>query len=181
MIVLATLAAVIASQAVITGAFSVTRQAIQLGYLPRLQIKLHLQATPSARSTCPRSTGCCWSAVIVLVLVFRSSSSAGHRLRPVGHRHHADRHAAAGGGGLHALAGFARRWVLPLCALFLVIDLAFLIANGAKLFTGIGAWVPLFLGIVAFTMMRTWRRGRELLHAEVQQGRHPAGQPSCPA
>jgi KUP system potassium uptake protein len=59
--------------------------------------------------------------------------------------------------------------VLPLCGVFLVIDLAFLFANGAKLVTGIGAWVPLFIGITAFTMMRTWRRGRELLHGEVQK------------
>jgi KUP system potassium uptake protein len=63
----------------------------------------------------------------------------------------------------------SRRWVLPLCGVFLVIDLAFLFANGAKLVTGIGAWVPLFIGITAFTMMRTWRRGRELLHGEVQK------------
>ena len=45
----------------------------------------------------------------------------------------------------------SRKWVLPLCAVFLVIDVAFLIANGAKLFSGIGAWVPLFIGIAAFT------------------------------
>ena len=62
-----------------------------------------------------------------------------------------------------------RKWVLPLCALFLLIDIAFLVANGAKLLSGIGAWVPLFIGIGAFTMMRTWRRGRELLRAEVRK------------
>ena len=61
------------------------------------------------------------------------------------------------------------KWVLPLCAMFLVIDLAFLIANGEKLLTGIGAWVPLFIGIAAFTMMRTWRRGRELLREEIRK------------
>jgi KUP system potassium uptake protein len=61
----------------------------------------------------------------------------------------------------------SRKWVLPLCGVFLVVDLAFLLANGAKLLTGIGAWVPLFIGIAAFTLMRTWRRGRELLRAEI--------------
>ena len=63
----------------------------------------------------------------------------------------------------------ARKWILPLCGLFLLIDLAFLIANGAKLLTGIGAWVPLLIGVSAFTMMRTWRRGRALLHEEVRK------------
>ena len=62
-----------------------------------------------------------------------------------------------------------RKWVLPLCAMFLLIDVAFLFANGAKLMSGIGAWVPLFIGITAFTLMRTWRRGRELLHAEIRK------------
>jgi KUP system potassium uptake protein len=63
----------------------------------------------------------------------------------------------------------SRNWVLPLCAVFFLIDIAFLIANGAKLFSGIGAWVPLFIGITSFTMMRTWRRGRELLREEVRK------------
>jgi KUP system potassium uptake protein len=63
----------------------------------------------------------------------------------------------------------SRRWVLPLCALFLVIDVAFLIANGGKLLTGIGAWVPLIIGLTSFTLMRTWRRGRALLHDQVRK------------
>ncbi|MEO7251459.1 MAG: KUP/HAK/KT family potassium transporter, partial [Arenimonas sp.] len=63
----------------------------------------------------------------------------------------------------------ARRWVLPLCTVFFTIDVAFLLANGAKLFSGFGAWVPLIIGVVAFTLMRTWRRGRELLHAEFRK------------
>ncbi len=60
-----------------------------------------------------------------------------------------------------------RRWVLPLCAVFLVIDIAFVVANGAKVLQG--AWFPLVLGITLFTLLRTWRRGRQLLHEEVQQ------------
>jgi KUP system potassium uptake protein len=167
MLVLATTAAAIASQAVITGAFSVTRQAIQLGYLPRLQIR-HTSATPSARSTCRRSTGCCSprSSCWCLRSAVRPTLATAYGLSVTG--------TMLIDTLLLAVVAYtrwpdARKWVLPLCALFLVIDLAFLIANGEKLLTGIGAWVPLFIGIAAFTMMRTWRRGRELLREEIRK------------
>jgi KUP system potassium uptake protein len=61
----------------------------------------------------------------------------------------------------------ARRWVLPLCVVFALIELGFLIANGVKFLDG--AWVPVAFGLVAFTLLRTWRRGRELLHAEIRK------------
>ena len=167
LLMLATVAAAVASQAVITGAFSVTRQAIQLGYLPRLEIKYTSRET-MGQIYVPSINRMLLLAVIVLVLVFRSSTNLATAyglsvtgtmlidtllLAVVAHTRWPD----------------ARRWVLPLCAVFLLIDLAFLVANGAKLLTGIGAWVPLFIGIVAFLMMRTWRRGRELLHEEVRK------------
>src|SRR3546814_13914663 len=60
-----------------------------------------------------------------------------------------------------------RRWVLPLCVLFFVADVGFLIANGAKILDG--GWFPVVLGLVLFTMFRTWRRGRELLRADNRQ------------
>src|SRR3546814_16284592 len=60
-----------------------------------------------------------------------------------------------------------RRWVLPLCVLFFVADVGFLIANGAKILDG--GWFPVVLGLVLFTMLRTWRRGRELLRAEIHK------------
>ncbi len=167
MTVLATLAAAIASQAVITGAFSVTRQAIQLGYLPRLSIKYTSQDT-IGQIYVPSINLILLVAVIVLVLVFQSSGAlaTAYGLSVTG--------TMLIDTLLLAVVAYtrwpdSRKWVLPLCGLFLVIDLAFLIANGAKLFTGIGAWVPLFIGIISFLMMRTWRRGRELLHAEVQK------------
>ena len=167
MLVLATIAAAVASQAVITGAFSVTRQAIQLGYVPRLAIRYTSKDT-IGQIYVPSINWMLFGAVILLVFSFRSSPAR----------------ATAFGLSvtgtmlidtlLRALVAYTRwpdtrRWVLPLCALFLFIDLAFLFANGAKLLTGIGAWVPLFIGITAFTMMRTWRRGRELLHAEIRK------------
>ena len=167
MTVLATVAAAIASQAVITGAFSVTRQAIQLGYLPRLAIKYTSKDTVG-QIYVPSINLMLLLAVIVLVLVFRSSTAlaTAYGLSVTG--------TMLIDTLLLAVVAYtrwpdSRKWVLPLCALFLLIDIAFLVANGAKLFSGIGAWVPLFIGIVAFLLMRTWRRGRELLHAEVQK------------
>ncbi|KRA46780.1 potassium transporter Kup [Pseudoxanthomonas sp. Root630] len=167
MLVLATTAAAVASQAVITGAFSVTRQAIQLGYLPRLHIKYTSKDT-IGQIYVPSINMMLYLAVIVLVLSFQSSGAlaTAYGLSVTG--------TMLIDTLLLAIVAYtrwpdSRRWVLPLCGVFLVIDLAFLFANGAKLVTGIGAWVPLFIGITAFTMMRTWRRGRELLHGEVQK------------
>ncbi|MCC4597934.1 potassium transporter Kup [Xanthomonas campestris pv. phormiicola] len=165
MIVLATLAAVIASQAVITGAFSIARQAMQLGYIPRMLIK-HTSHDTIGQIYIPGINWLLMVMVIALVLIFRSSTNL----------------AVAYGISVSAtmlidtllLALVARalwprwrNWVLPLCVVFFVIDAAFLIANGAKLLQG--AWFPVALGIVMFTLMRTWRRGRELLREEIRK------------
>lgn len=165
MILLATMAAVIASQSVITGAYSVARQAMQLGYIPRMRIK-HTSHDTIGQIYIP---GINWGlAVLVfgLVLAFRSSSNL----------------AVAYGISVSAtmlidtlllalvartLWPRARHWILLLCAIFLLVDLGFVIANGTKLLQG--AWFPVALGIVLFTMMRTWRRGRELLNAEIRK------------
>ena len=167
MLVLATTAAAVASQAGITGAFSVTRQAIQLGYMPRLAIKYTSKDT-IGQIYVPSVNWMLFGAVILLVFSFRSSTAlaTAYGLSVTG--------TMLIDTLLLAIVAYTRwpdtrRWVLPLCALFLFIDLAFLFANGAKLLSGIGAWVPLFIGISAFTMMRTWRRGRELLHAEIRK------------
>ena len=167
MVALATTAAAVASQAVITGAFSVTRQAIQLGYLPRLQIKYTSRDT-IGQIYVPSINWMLFAAVVVLVLSFRSSGAlaTAYGLSVTG--------TMLIDTLLLAIVAYTRwpdtrKWVLPLCAMFLLIDVAFLFANGAKLMSGIGAWVPLFIGITAFTLMRTWRRGRELLHAEIRK------------
>ncbi|MFC0679904.1 potassium transporter Kup [Lysobacter korlensis] len=165
MIALATAATVIASQAVITGAFSVARQAMQLGYIPRMQIK-HTSKETIGQIYIPAINWTLMVAVIALVLAFQSST----RL--------ATAYGVSVSGtmlidtvllALVAQARWpkARVWVLPLCVVFLIIDAAFLIANGVKFFDG--AWFPVLLGIVVFTMLRTWRRGRQLLHEEVQK------------
>ncbi len=165
MIVLATMATVIASQAVITGGYSVARQAMQLGYIPRMRIK-HTSSETIGQIYIPAINWTMMVIVVVLVLSFGDSSSL----------------AAAYGISVSAtmlidtllLALVARtlwpgwrRWVLPLCAMFLVIDVAFLVANGAKVLQG--AWFPVVLGIVLFTLLRTWRRGREILREEIQK------------
>ena len=165
MIGLATLAAVIASQSVITGAYSVARQAMQLGYIPRMRIR-HTSHDTIGQIYIP---GINWGlAVLVfgLVLAFQSSSNL----------------AVAYGISVSAtmlidtlllalvarmLWPRARYWILLLCALFLLVDLGFVVANGGKLLQG--AWFPVALGVVLFTMMRTWRRGRELLREEMRK------------
>ena len=165
MIVLATMAAVIASQAVITGAYSVARQAMQLGYIPRMQIK-HTSRETIGQIYVPYINWVLMIAVLVVVLMFRSSTAL----------------ATAYGISVSAtmlidtllLALVARalwpKWrrvVLPLCVVFFVVDAGFVFANGAKFLDG--AWFPVLLGLLVFTLLRTWRRGRELLHEEVRK------------
>ncbi len=165
MIVLATLAAVIASQAVITGAFSISRQAMQLGYIPRMRIK-HTSSEAIGQIYVPGINWMLMAMVIGLVLVFRSSSNL----------------AVAYGISVsatmlidtlllalvaRALWPAGRHGILALCVVFFLIDVAFVVANGAKLLQG--AWFPVVLGVVLFTLMRTWRRGRALLREEMRK------------
>ncbi|HVI25788.1 MAG TPA: potassium transporter Kup [Xanthomonadaceae bacterium] len=165
MIVLATGATVIASQAVITGAYSIARQAMQLGYIPRMAIK-HTSSETIGQIYIPAVNWTLMVLVIGLVLTFRTSTAL----------------ATAYGISVsatmlidtlllalvaRALWPKGRRWVLPLCVLFLLADVGFLIANGAKILDG--GWFPVILGIVLFTLLRTWRRGRELLAAEIRK------------
>ena len=165
MILLATAATVIASQAVITGAFSVARQAMQLGYIPRMRIK-HTSSDTIGQIYVPGINWMLAIFVVSLVLAFRTSTAL----------------ATAYGISvsltmlidtlLLAIVAYAlwprwRHWVLPLCVLFAVVEAAFVIANGAKIPDG--GWFPLVLGVLLFTLLRTWRRGRELLNAEVRK------------
>ena len=165
MILLATAAAVIASQSVVTGAFSVSRQAMQLGYIPRMRI-LHTSHDTIGQIYIP---GINWGLAVMvfgLVLAFRSSSNL------------AVAYGISVSGTMlidtlllalvaRVLWPRARHAIIALCVVFLVIDLGFVIANGAKLLQG--AWFPLVLGLLLFTMMRTWRRGRELLRDEIRK------------
>ena len=167
MLVLATTAAMVASQAVITGAFSVARQAMQLGYVPRLAIR-YTSKDAIGQIYVPSVNWMLYAAVVVLTVGFRSSTNlaTAYGLSVTG--------TMLIDTLLLAIVAYtrwpeSRKWVLPLCALFFLVDVAFLFANAAKLFEGIGAWVPLFIGITLFTLLRTWRRGRILLRTEMRK------------
>ena len=169
MVVLATMATVIASQAVISGAFSVTRQLVQLGFLPRVSIR-HTSRRIAGQIYIPVVNWLLLAAVVVLVLTFRNPEHL----------------AAAYGVALSAIFAtntllaftvFRVLWrkplwmVLPGAALFLAIELTFLAANLGKLFSG--GWLPLAVGAVFFVVLTTWRRGRTLLARRVREDRVP--------
>jgi KUP system potassium uptake protein len=159
MVVLATVATVIASQAVITGAYSLTRQAIQLGLLPRFEIR-HTSEAHSGQIYIPRINMLLFISVIFLVLMFRSSSALASAYGI----------AVTGTMVVTAMMGFVVIWKVwrwspfaaaALIAPFLFLDLTFLAANLLKVFEG--GWVPLALGAVVMLLMYTWRRGSRLL------------------
>ena len=159
MVVLATAATVIASQAVITGAYSLTRQAIQLGLLPRFEIR-HTSEAHSGQIYIPRINMLLFISVILLVLMFRSSSALASAYGI----------SVTGTMVVTAMMGFVVIWrvwrwsrfaAAALIAPFLFLDLTFLAANLLKVFEG--GWVPLALGAVVMLLMYTWRRGSRLL------------------
>ncbi|NEV01609.1 potassium transporter Kup, partial [Bradyrhizobium uaiense] len=159
MVALATLATVIASQAVITGAYSLTRQAIQLGLLPRFEIR-HTSEAHSGQIYMPRINRFLFIAVIVLVLMFRSSSALASAYGI----------SVTGTMVVTAMMGFVVIWKVwrwspiaaaALVAPFLFLDITFLAANLLKVFEG--GWVPLALGGAMIVVMYTWRRGSRLL------------------
>ncbi len=159
MVCLATMASVIASQAVITGAYSLTRQAIQLGLLPRFEIR-HTSESHSGQIYIPRINMLLLVFVILLVLMFRSSSALASAYGI----------AVTGTMVVTAMMGFVVIWrvwkwspvaAAGLIAPFLFLDLTFLSANLLKVLEG--GWVPLALGAVVMLLMYTWRRGSRLL------------------
>ncbi len=158
LVALASVAAIIASQAVISGAFSYTRQAIQLGYLPRLEIR-HTSATEIGQVYVPRINAGLLVAVILLVLFFQSSDHLGAAYGI----------AVTGDMTITTVLAFlymrSRGWKLayavPLFAFFGVIDLSFLSANLLKFAEG--GWFPIVVALIVFSVMGTWWRGRRLL------------------
>ena len=159
MVVLATAATVIASQAVITGAYSLTRQAIQLGLMPRFEIR-HTSEAHSGQIYIPRINRMLLIAVMLLVLMFRSSSALASAYGI----------SVTGTMVVTAMMGFVVIWKVwrwsPLAAAaliapFLLLDLTFLTANLLKVVEG--GWVPLALGSWVMLLMYTWRRGSRLL------------------
>jgi len=159
MVLLAAVATVIASQAVITGAFSVAHQAARLGYLPRLRIE-YTSEEIIGQIYIPFINWLLLVAVLTLVLTFRSSAALAYAYGT----------AVTGTITITTLLFFyyARhqwRWplwfVLPLGGVLIAIDLLFFAANLTKLLHG--AWLPLLIGVITFTILTTWQRGRELV------------------
>ena len=165
MVVLATLATIVASQALIAAVFSLTRQASQLGFSPRVNI-VHTSGAVAGQIYLPALNWLLMGATIAVVFMFRSS----------------DRLAAAFGLAVSttmaittvlfgAVARGRWRWsrtrVAIVCGSFLVIDLAFVAANVVKFVDG--GWLPLLIGSAVFTVLTTWSTGQRLLHRSTQE------------
>ena len=171
-VLLATLATIIASQAVISGAFSMTRQAIQLGYLPRLNIRYTAASQIGQIYVAPVN----WMLMVCtisLVAGFQSSSklAAAYGL------------AVTSTMIINTVLFFVvtRRqwhwplmWAAPLAGLFLMVDVPFFAANISKIFHG--AWFPLVIGAAFFTLMLTWAKGRRILAGKLRKNMPPVHQ-----
>src|SRR5258706_5327326 len=169
MVALATAATVIASQAVITGAYSLTRQAIQLGLLPRFEIR-HTSEAHSGQIYIPRINMLLFITVILLVLMFRSSSALASAYVI----------AVTGTMAVTGMMGFVVIWrvwrwspfaAAALIAPFLFLDLTFLAAKLLKVFES--GWVPLALGAVVMLLMYTWRHRSKLLFEKSRKQEFP--------
>jgi KUP system potassium uptake protein len=172
LVIMATLATIIASQAVITGAFSLTRQAIQLGLIPRLEVR-HTSETTSGQIYLPRINWILLIIVLALVLTFRSSSNLANAYGI----------SVFGAMTVDALLAFIVIWkgwrwslitttaiILP----FLAIDVAFFSANMLKLFHG--GFVPVLLAVILIVLMWTWVRGTALLSEKTRKADVPLGE-----
>ncbi|HET9626440.1 MAG TPA: potassium transporter Kup [Kofleriaceae bacterium] len=169
MVILATMAAIIASQALISGAFSLTNQAVQLGYLPRVSV-VHTSHKHEGQIYIPEVNWMLMIACVALVFAFRTSSNlaAAYGI------------AVTGTMGITSFLYFLvmrRNWKYPLyMALglfipFIFIDLAFFSANVEKI--AAGGWFPLAVGVGAFVIMTTWWRGRHELSKQMESGSIP--------
>lgn len=157
LVLLATVATVIASQAVISGVFSITRQAVQLGQLPRMEIR-HTSATEFGQIYVPRLNAILCVGVVLIILIFKTSDAlaAAYGIAVTGVMVISTCYAAI-------VAAKQWRWGVPLSALVFgslaLIDLAFLSSNILFKFAQ-GGWLPLVIAAAVYIMMETWRLGR---------------------
>ncbi|ARP95544.1 potassium transporter Kup [Bordetella genomosp. 13] len=163
LVALATVATVVASQAVISGAYSVTRQAVQLGFWPRMQI-LHTSALEKGQIYLPQVNALLLCAVLVLVLMFRNSENlaAAYGFAVTGTMLTTSVLAFS---VLPGVMGGRRVLWLAVLGVLLVVDVLLFSSNVLKVHEG--GWLPLAVGVVVYVLMMTWRRGRYLL-AELQ-------------
>ncbi|MEU4192065.1 potassium transporter Kup [Kribbella sp. NPDC026611] len=169
LVLLATAATVIASQAVITGAYSVASQAAQLGYLPRLRVA-HTSPTTMGQIYVPFVNWLLFASVLTLIFAFRSSAALAYAYGMT----------VTGTITITTLLFFyvahyrwnVPKWLIALGAVpLLSVDALFIAANLTKLVHG--AWLPLLIALTAFTVMTTWQRGREVVTAEREQAEGP--------
>ena len=165
LVLLATVATFIASQAVISGAFSITHQAIQMGYIPRLSIR-HTSETEGGQIYIPVVNWALMIAVIILVLTFQNSSNL------------ASAYGIAVTGavtidtllmGVLFVGVWKWKWwyAAPVVILFLIVDGAYFAANLTKVPQG--GWFPLLIGFIAFLLLTTWARGRKLMRERMSE------------
>jgi KUP system potassium uptake protein len=169
LVILATMATIIASQAVISGAFSVTQQAMQLGFIPRLRI-LHTSASAAGQIYIPIINWALLVMVILAVMTFQNSSNL------------ASAYGIAVTGAMFIDTCLLtvllltvwkwRLWVtIPLLVLFFVFDIAYFTANLTKVPDG--GWFPLLVGVVIFAMLTTWAKGRKLMIERMNEATMP--------
>jgi len=169
LVILATSAAIIASQALISGAFSLTHQAVQLGYSPRVNV-IHTSETEHGQIYVPEVNRALMIGCLLIVLGFRSVSAVGAAYGI----------AVTGTMGIttilfYLLARSRWNWSVKkaagICGFFLIIDLAFFSANAIKFVHG--GWVPILIGIAVFTLMTTWSKGRKIVQSLLARGSLP--------
>ncbi len=169
LLVIATMAAIVASQALISGAFSITRQGIQLGYIPRMEIR-HTSQTEEGQIYIPEVNWFIAVGCLMIVVAFKNTSALGAA------------YGIAVTGTMmittvlfHVVARLRFRWpawkAWLVTSSFLVVDLLFFSANAVKI--AHGGWVPLAIGLALFMLMLTWKRGRLLLNTRLAEGSMP--------
>jgi KUP system potassium uptake protein len=170
LVILATFATIIASQAVISGAFSVTQQAMHLGFIPRLRIR-HTSEAAVGQIYIPAVNWALMVMVFLLVLFFQTSSNL------------AAAYGIAVTGAMFIDTCLLtvvllslwkwKPWIaIPILALFFLVDIAYFAANLTKVPEG--GWFPLLVGLIVFTMLTTWARGRQLMIKRMNEAAMPA-------
>ncbi|THD37034.1 MAG: potassium transporter Kup [Sphingomonas sp.] len=169
LVILATAAAVIASQAVISGAFSVTQQAIQLGFVPRLRIE-HTSASTAGQIYIPLINWMLLVMVLLLVAFFRTSSNltSAYGIAVTGAM---AIDTCLLGVALYRVWNWPKWAIAPLLGLFFLVDGAYLSANLTKIPDG--GWFPLLVGLIVFTVLTTWAKGRQLMMARLREAAMP--------
>ncbi len=169
LLILATMATIIASQAVISGAFSVTQQAIRLGYLPRMSI-IHTSDDQIGQIYIPFINWMLMFFVFLLVITFQSSSKLAHAYGV----------AVTGtmlidtlllGIVVFYLWHWSKWLAIPVLGLFLTVDTSFFLATSTKIIHG--GWFPLLLGLIIFAFLTTWKRGRQLVLQKLRKDSMP--------